>query len=145
MKSPPKKTRHKLIVEDHEPDHYLGLASAEADYRLSLILNRELGLNLKSKTPVVKFVNDREISFPRFTSASKYNETIYELICNESEKDKLFPRIPSIDYILRIRNLPAADPVENIIMRLRQIREITGVFLLDKGKQLDNSVLQIIP
>jgi len=145
MKAPQKKTRHKLKVEADDPDHYLGLASAEADYRISLILNKELGLNLRSKTPVIKFIDDKEISFPRFTSSSKYNETIYDLISNESEKEKLFPRIPSIDFILRIRNLPSTEAIENVISRLRQIREITGVFPLERSRQLDASVLQIIP
>ena len=145
MRSPQKKTRHRLRVETDDPEHYLGIASAEADYRISLVLNTELGLNLKSKTPVIKFIDNKEISFSRFTSASRYNETIYDLISNESEKEKLFPRIPSIDFILRIRNLPSADPLENIVSRLRQVREITGVFMLERGRQLDNSVLQIIP
>ncbi|MDT8400650.1 MAG: IPExxxVDY family protein [Bacteroidales bacterium] len=145
MKTPQKKIRHKLSATDHDSDVYLGLASAEADYRVSLLLNKELGLNLKSNTPVVRNLNLRESNFSRFTSESRYSETLYELISNDSGNDKLIPKIPSIDYILRIKSLSAAESTDRIIGKIRQIREITGVFKLDKETQIDNSVLQIMP
>ncbi|HDZ41267.1 MAG TPA: IPExxxVDY family protein [Bacteroidetes bacterium] len=145
MKTPQKKIRHKLSVKDHDSDLYLGLASAEADYRVSLLLNKELRLNFKSSTPVTKALNKRESSFSRFTSESGYSETSYELISNDSGNDKLIPRIPSIDYILRIKGLNPALSTDKIISQIRQIKEITGVFKLDKDTQIDNSVLQIMP
>ncbi len=145
MKAPPKKTRHKLIVDDHDPDQYLGLASAEADYKISLILNMELGLNLKSSTPVIKTIDNKETKFSKFTSESKYSKTVYELISNDSGREKLFSKIPSFDFILRIKDIDSERAIEQIINKIRKIKEITWVFRIDKDTQIDKSVLQAIP
>jgi len=145
MKAPPKKTRHKLSVNDHNSDQYLGLASAEADYKISIILNTELGLKFKSSTPVIITIDRKETKFTRFTSESKYSETVFELISNDSGREKLMSKIPSIDFILRIKGMDSKDTLEQIINKIRRIKEITWVFKIDKDTQIENSVLQILP
>ncbi|MBS0009925.1 MAG: IPExxxVDY family protein [Bacteroidales bacterium] len=145
MKPPSKKTRLKLKLDNNDEDQFLGLVSAEADYKVSLLINQGLGLNLKSTSPVVKTVNKNEISFSRFTSDSKYSEIVYELISNDAGKEKLLSRIPSIDYILRIKGVSNKETIEDIIRKIRNIGEITGVFTLDKNSRMENNFLKIIP
>ncbi|MFO7851177.1 MAG: IPExxxVDY family protein [Bacteroidota bacterium] len=144
MKPPAKKTRHKLSVDDSNSDHYIGLVSPEADYKVSLLINQELGINLKSTRPVIKTINKKEISFSKFSCDSKYTEASYELISNRFGKETLLSKIPSLDYILRIKGTLDTDTIDNIIRKIRNIREITGVFLLDKRKQIEDSVLKIL-
>lgn len=144
MKPPAKKTRHKLSVDDSNSDQYIGLASPEADYKVSLLINQELGINLKSSSPVIKTANEKEISFSKFSCDSKYTETYYELISNQSGKETLLSKIPSLDYILRIKGTPGTEAIDNIIRKIRNIKEITGVFVLDKKRQIENSVLKIL-
>ncbi|MEA1886025.1 MAG: IPExxxVDY family protein [Bacteroidota bacterium] len=144
MKSPSKKTRHKLSVDDNNSDQYIGLVSPEADYKVSLLINQQLGINLRSTRPVIKTANKKEISFSKFSCDSEYTETSYELISNRSGKETLLTKIPSLDYILRIKGIPASVTIDGIINKIRNIREITGVFVLDRKKQIENSVLKIL-
>ena len=145
MKPPVKKTRHKLSIDDHNSDQYLGLVSPEADYKVSLLINQEIGISLRSNNPVIKTIDKKEIRFSRFTSDSKFCEASYELIRNRSGKETLLNKIPSLDYILRIKDVTSTETIDNIIRKIRNIREITGVFVLDKNKQIEYSVLQILP
>ena len=145
MKAPSKKTRLKLKPDINDEDQFLGLVSAEADYKVSLLINQSLGLNLKSNSPVVKTVNKNDIFFSRFTSDSKYSEIVYELISNDAGKEKLLSRIPSIDFILRIKGVSNKETIEDIIRKIRNIGEITGVFTLDKNSRMENNFYKIIP
>ncbi|MBN1388265.1 MAG: IPExxxVDY family protein [Bacteroidales bacterium] len=145
MKPPAKKTLHKLAVDISNSDQFLGLVSPEADYKVSLLINEALGINLRSNSPVSKTIDKKEIRFSRFTSDSKFSEVAYELIRNRSGNNTLLNKIPSLDYILRIKEIPDNETLNNIIHKIRSIREITGVFILDKKKQVESSVLKILP
>lgn len=145
MKSSARKIRHKLSAGNDDSDRYIGIVSAEADYRVSLIMNRELGLKLKNSSPVVKSTDKKETQFSRFTSVSDYSDTSYDLISNNSGREKLFGKLPALDYVLIIKGVTDNDARDKLIEKIRNIGEITAVFVLDKNKQLENSVLQIIP
>ncbi len=145
MKSPAKKTRHKLSLDIHSSDQFIGLVSPEADYKVSLLINNALDLNLRSNNPVIKTIDKKEILFSRFTSDSKFSESSYELIRNRTGKQTLLNKIPSLDYILRIKDVSDSETIDNIIRKIRTIREITGVFILDKKSQIESSVLKILP
>lgn len=141
----PEKKRHKLIDDNSRPDYYLGLVSAEADYKVSLIINDNLNLKLRSNDPVSLSAGTRLINYPRFSSRQRYSEIEYDLISNRNAKDVLMPRIPSIDFILRIRGLHKEEELYSISNKLRELKEITGVFRLDRQSQLEESILNRIP
>lgn len=145
MNSPGKKIRHKLSVDRDESDSYIGIVSAEADYRISLIMNRELGLKLRNSRPLIKSTDKGEIQFSRFTSVSDYSDNSYDLINNNSGRHKLFNKLPALDYVLRIKGIPDNEIRDRLIQRIRNIGEITAVFVLDKNRQMESSVLQLIP
>jgi len=145
MKSPIKKTRHKLTVDIYKSDQFIGLVSPEADYKISLLINDALGIKLKADNPVNKTVDKKEIPFSRFTSDLKFSESSYELIRNRAGKQTLLNKIPSIDYILRIKDVSDTETIDQVIRKIRTIREITGVFVLDKKKQIESSFLKILP
>ncbi len=145
MKSPAKKIRHKLRVDNDNSDRYIGMVTAEADYRISLIINRELGLKLRNSNPVIKSTDKKEIQFSRFTSVSDYSDISYDLISNNSGREKLFNKLPAFDYILIIKGVPDNETRDKLTQRIRNIGEITAVFVLDNNKQLENSILQTIP
>jgi len=145
MKAPVRKTRHKLIIEDSDPELFIGLVTAEADYKVSLLINKKLGINFRNNDPVIKTVNENDVSFSRFTSDSRYTDIVYDLISNDSGKEKLITKIPSLDYLLRIKGTNDSVTIDTIIRKIRTIGEITGVFVLDKNRQIETAVLQIIP
>ena len=145
MNSPSKKIKHKLDFNEPDEDHYLGIVTSEADYKISIILNQTLNIKLKNNEPVIKTIKAHEISFSRFTSGSHYTERSYDLVSNKKDKMVLIPRLPSIDYIFRIRGLGEKDSPETIARIIRSASEVTGVFVLDREKQLDDSVIELIP
>lgn len=145
MKSPGKKLRHKLNIDDNISDLYIGIVTAEADYRISLLLNRELGISLRSTKPLIKDINKKEIMFSRFSAESKYTETLYDLFSNGRGSEKLLSRLPSIDYLLRIKNTEEKENSEMIIAKIRDIKEVTGVFILNNEKHIESKVLEILP
>ena len=145
MKSPGKKLRHKLNIDDNISDLYIGIVTAEADYRISLLLNRELGISLRSTKPLIKDINKKEIMFSRFSAESKYTETLYDLFSNGRGSEKLLSRLPSIDYLLRIKNKEEKENSEMIIAKIRDIKEVTGVFILNNEKHIESKVLEILP
>ncbi|MDZ7740046.1 MAG: IPExxxVDY family protein [Bacteroidales bacterium] len=145
MKSLEKKIRHKLRVDTDDSDRYFGIVSTEADYRISLIMNRELGLKLKNSDPVTKSTDKKEIQFSKFTSVSDYSDISWDLISNNSGREKLFSKLPALDYILIIKGVEDDETGHKLTHSVRNIKEITAVFVLDKNRQLENSILQIIP
>jgi len=145
MKSPGKKLRHKLNIDNNISDLYIGIVTTEADYRISLLLNRELGISLRSTKPLIKTVNKKEIMFSRFSSESKYTEILYDLFSNGRGSEKLLTKLPSIDYLLRIKNTEEKENGEMIIQKIREIKEVTGVFILNNEKHIESKILEIIP
>lgn len=145
MKASSKKIRHTLSVDNDRTDHYIGLVSTEPDYKVSLLINKKLGINLKSDSDVIKPVKGKEVVFARFAYGSEYSDMAFDLINNYAGKEKLFGRLPSVDFILRIRGTSNYEYIDELSQKLRKIKNLTGVFVLDRDKQLDNTTLQIIP
>jgi len=137
--------KHKLIIDGDHGDCFLGMAIAEPDYRVSLLLNNSLGIKLKSVDPVVAEQSNNSVSFSRFYSVSRFNNTCYDLISNRSSSHKLIPKLPKIDYLLRISGEDSLELVEMIMRKIRSIEEITGVFLLDNDLIYENKIQQLIP
>ncbi|HKL67339.1 MAG TPA: IPExxxVDY family protein [Bacteroidales bacterium] len=145
MKASSKKIRHTLNVDNDRTDHYIGLVSTEPDYKVSILINKKLGINLKSDSGVIKPVKGNEVVFARFAYSSEYSDIVFDLINNYTGKEKLFVRLPSVDFILRIRGTNNYEYIDELSQKLRKIKNLTGVFVLDCDKQLDYPTLQIIP
>ncbi len=71
MKATPKIKRVQLKIS-HDPESVLlGIVSAEPDYKLSLALNRKLGISLRNIAPVILHDEpDSELTFSRFSDSS---------------------------------------------------------------------------
>lgn len=145
MKPPVKKTKHKLLVDTEEEWYFIGLVSAEADYRTSIILNKHLNISLKNNNSIIIRIKNRETNFSRFSSESKYSELSYDLISNKSKHEHLLPKFPNLDFILRISGVHDHDIVNEVVSKIRDTKEITGVFILDKEILMDYNIHQIIP
>jgi hypothetical protein len=71
----PKITRIKL--DDNSDDHYaiLGIVSAEADYKVSQLLNKKLKLSLKNDKSIELPGSDgADLSFTRYSFSSAIHE-----------------------------------------------------------------------
>jgi len=142
MRSQVKKIRHKLDVSYDNSDILLGLVTAEADYKISLLLNSILNIKLKSLNPVSSEPQSNSTNlYSRFYYTPEYNDLIYYLVSNKSNHLPLNRKFPNIDYFLFIKNISSGSDIDEIISSIRDQQEITAVFQLDFDPQLEERVL----
>ena len=129
MRATPKIKRVKLKT-DHDPGSVLfGIVSAEPDYKLSLTLNRKLGISLRNIDPVILHdESDPEPAFSRFSDSSASSGLIYDLISNRSGKICFIRKLKNIDYIFQVHNIDNESDTNHILPTLRDIDCVTAVF-----------------
>lgn len=140
MKTNKKIKKHQLdnLLEDEF--HFFGLVSSEPDYKLSLILNRKLRINLKSILPVIiKDTKNSEMSFSRFSSPGEISMT-FSLISNKSDKNNLIKKLKNLDYILQVYDPENESTVDSLNSVLRETEGVTAVFIIDPVSLKDNNI-----
>jgi hypothetical protein len=146
MKSAQKITRVQLKGNHIDESLWLGIVSAEPDYKLSLILNKKFNLSLKSHSPVI--INDdngSELEFSRFSDLTYSPDIFFNLISNRSGNNFLLKKLKNIDFIFQVHNLNNKNDHNQFTSRLRETRSITAVFIIDsmliKEKSLQHLIL----
>ena len=85
IKNVQKVKRIQLNVENNDKLFLYGIVSAEPDYKLSLALNKKMGISLKNISPVnLSDESGNEISFSRFLYINHSDDVVYRLISNRS-------------------------------------------------------------
>lgn len=132
MKSVQKITRVQLKIDHKEEIILLGLVSSEPDYKLSLTLNKRLGISLKNITPV-KIINETgtEVCFSRFSDSNSSPEVIYNLFSNRSGKSFLLKKLKNIDYIFQVYDSEQENTIESLTAVMRGIESVNAVFNID--------------
>lgn len=119
----------------------LGISSTEADYKLSLSLNKQSGFDLRHSDIGIEVKTETEtIEFSRFSDAS----SSLSLVSNKSEGRFLFRKLKNIDFFLVMD--PSADlkKAETIAAKIRKNREITAVFVFRSGEIADRNTTLLI-
>ncbi len=129
MKSAPKIKRVTLKISENAEPLLFGIVAAEPDYKISLALNKKLGISLKSADPVIlKEENDEELLFSRFSSTPDSPDLVYDLTSNRSGKNYLIRKMRNIDYILQIHNVDNEADTGTILSLIREIDCVTAAF-----------------
>jgi len=145
MKVTPKIKRVKLKVSNAPESALFGIASAEPDYKLSLTLNRKLGISLRNAAPVILHAEpDSELIFSRFTDSSASTGFIYDLVSNRSGKYFFMKKLKKIDFIFQIHNIDNESDINQILPLLRDIDCVTGVFKISPDASGKEKNLQYI-
>jgi len=141
MKRPNKITRVQLNISDEDEFIILGIVSTDPDYKLSLTLNKKLRLSLKTISPVV-FTDESgaELIFSRFSDSAGVPDVIINLVSNRSGKKFLLRKLKNIDFILQLYDPGKSYNLENLILLLREIESVTGVFHLDLKSLKDKNL-----
>jgi hypothetical protein len=131
MRTVPKIKRVKLEIS-HDPESVLfGIVSAEPDYKLSLAINRKLGISLRNIAPVILHDEpDSEQTFSRFSDSSASSGLIYDLISNRPGKICFMKKLKNIDYIFQVHNIDNESDFNKILSALRDIECVTAAFLI---------------
>ena len=141
MEKGQKITKLRLDVSGQDEFTFLGLVSAEPDYKLSLAINRKLKLSLRHADPVI-IPNDSpdELSFSRYADSSKSPEIAFSLFSNRSAGNVLIKKLKNVDFILTIHDPESSVTISEIIAGLREIKIITAVFNLDMSTIKDKNL-----
>ena len=132
MKKPQRITRVQLKVNNENDSLMLGIVSTDADYKLSLAINKKLRISLKTISPV-EFKNEsgNDMHFSMFSDSAGTPDLIINLVSNRSGKNFLLKKLKNIDYILQLYDPEKSYNSDNLISKLREIESVTAVFQLD--------------
>lgn len=145
MKSNQKVTRVKLKINHGNDSVLFGLVSAEPDYKLSLTLNKKFKISLKNIYPV-KFTDDKgcDLAFSRFSDAGSSPDMIYNLISNRSGQNFLLKKLKNVDYLFQIHYSDNVPDISIVTATLREIENVTAVFIIDLNLLKDKNLQYLI-
>jgi len=140
--SPVKKiTRHTIKSNETPAFLFLGIVSSEPDYRLSVMLNRHLGIDLRKGPQEVSAGTGSEThSFSVFTTTSP----ALSLISNRSVGITLLKKLKNIDFLLLINGVIDRKQAESLTASVRNIPEVTAVFLFDSRDFSDRNIALLV-
>ncbi len=145
IKSIQKVKRIQLNVENNDKMFLYGIVSAEPDYKLSLALNKKMGISLKNISPVnLSDDSGNEISFSRFSYINHSVDIQYSLISNRSSKQYLLKKLKNIDYIFQVHYTGSDDHNSNVTSLLRETDAVNAVFIIDPAILNDKNLQYII-
>lgn len=134
-------TRHSIPAGENQAFMFLGVVSSEPDYRLSVLLNRHLRTDLRKNPSDIKAGNEgKDISFSRFTTVPPE----LSLVSNRSQGITLLNKLKNIDYLLVIHGDPDRKKAGELAARLREIAEITAVFVFESTSTGDRNLPLLI-
>ncbi len=137
MNTGKKITRHTIPGEETPEFFFLGVVSAESDYRLSVMINRHLGTDLRKCPDVITLRSDTGTpAFSRFSSVTPD----FSLVSNRSEGNLLMRKLKNIDFFFLMNGQTDREHVETMAASLREMPDITAVFVFDSREISDRNL-----
>lgn len=141
----PKIKKVHLDVSQDSGSALFGMVSTEPDYKLSLALNKKLGISLRNGEPLsIHNTKNTSIVFSRFIDNKSAEHVAYELIHNRSGSNFLIRKLNNIDYVLHISDPYNEVNVAKLLSLLREIKCITALFIIDIPAIKDKNLQYII-
>jgi hypothetical protein len=136
--NPSKKITRHTIPNGETPDFlFLGIVSAEPDYRLSVMLNRCLGSDFRKDPENIIAISDKgKNPFSCFIST----RPALKLVSNKNEKNVLLRRLDKIDFLLVMSGSPDRRKTDELADIIRKIPEVTAVFVFASRETSDRNV-----
>ena len=128
VKENDKITRHTIFSAEPAEFLFLGIVTPEPDYRLSVMLNRQLGISLQhNNNDIITGSGDNAAHFSVFTTSP----AILSLISNRTPGSFLIRKLKTIDYFLVINGVPDRTKADNLAALIRKNPDITAVFVFN--------------
>jgi hypothetical protein len=135
IKKTQKITKVRLDLNNENDFLILGIVSAEPDYKVSLSINKKLGLSLKNITPITLSGDfGSEAVFSRFSDTTGSPELVCFLVANRTGNNFLIKKLKNIDYIFLIHDLESIGIGRDRTQQISSLKEsefITAVFQID--------------
>lgn len=133
-------TVHTMAGEETPAFFFLGVVSSEPDYRLSVMINRHLGTDLrKCPDDITLQTGTGRHTFTRFTSVSPD----FTLVSNRSEGKILLRKLKNIDFFFLKCGQKERQMAEELAVTLREIPEITAVFVFE-SREINDTKLPLL-
>jgi len=132
MSNRQKVTRVQLDLTGDNDSVLIGIVSSDADYRISLGINKKMGISLRHHNPLeIEDSDGNNIIFSRFSDITGAPEIVFSLVSNRSGKKFLLKKLHNIDYLLYIHDSVKTPDRSSLVSRLREIEGVTAVFDID--------------
>lgn len=116
------------------PINFIGISSCEKDYRVSLEINKHLGINLKQDNKnLTNHFNDDVVSI--FSYFDEENEVLFLQISNKTDAGLISSRYKNIDYFF-IVSPNYSKNIDQIKTLLKSGKIITGSYTLKTDSKL---------
>ncbi len=119
--------KQKLVI-DYIPDFLtIGLVSAQKQYRLCWLLNKELGTNFERKDDFCFTAgkNEDALLVPVFGYEESVMLTSYHLLANKTNNGQLFSKPAGIDYLFLVYSPNDQFRLADLIKKLRAVAQIS--------------------
>lgn len=133
----------RLSEEDKFDFIVVGIVCHLRDYRLSMALNKKLGINLSKQDEYTVFNNKRmEDQFFSFYEYLNEDEDRYNLICNKSQKGFLLPEQNQVDFLFLVSTTRMRLDESVLVATIKEIPIVLAAFKFDalKLKSRENLV-----
>lgn len=149
----------KLQLDEFDEVSYelIAIHSTLEDYRMAFLINKNLPIVLsKSKEEILVKVKNEDVLFSKFVFEDGLNDITWTLIQNKNEiitneKTKIqtlfldtemeietnvfmLPELKKIDYFLKIENKQTISEIEETIIKLLNIDQISTAYKVDINK-----------
>ncbi len=134
-------TKHHIAGDEPSPFSFIGLVSSEPDYRLAVMINRELGSDLtRSDDQIIVKRSSGSCSFTRFISSTPP----FTLIVNRSSASVLIRKLPKIDFLIVAGEGEQNSESPLLMTELRKVPGITALFLFESEKIADRDLRLLV-
>lgn len=137
VKETGKITKHVIARQEITDFFFLGIVTPEPDYRISVLLNKQLGISLHHDLEDLIVVPGEESQhFSVFTTSPQ----ILSLVSNKSGGNYLLRQLKNIDFFLVIYGSPDRNKAESLASDIRKNKSVTAVFVFESSQVRDKSV-----
>ncbi|MBQ3710337.1 MAG: IPExxxVDY family protein [Bacteroidales bacterium] len=123
--------KNKLTIEPFDDIQIIGINSALADYKLAYYFNAELHFDF---TRLKEILLDDEHPYAFFYYNAGENRNVYNLVSLKYQGSPCVKLKPQMDYLLIVRNHITDDRLEQLIKKIRSIRQVTYAYVMDLEK-----------
>ena len=126
---------HKLEEQENYDFGLIGISCPENDYRISWILNTELGIQLNRKEDLEVYHKrlDEPQAFHQFQYYDEETLLDYRLLSNKCENGYLLEEMSNIDYLLQISGEMQESFLNQLVKQLNAMESIAIAFRLKPG------------
>ncbi len=128
--------KHKLEMAIDKDFALLGVVADQADYRLCLLINRALGLDLRKQDDLVLYHRklDQDQDFSLFEYTDEESLLTYRVIRNRTEEGFFLDELKNLDYLIHIQGDITEESTSSFFRKISSIPDVRMCVPVDLNK-----------